>query len=306
MLPAVLAIALAGSGSPVRLELAADGGLTYSEYTPTGPAADTILEEFGIAGMGRLRVNVYPGRPLIDDDAPPTLQPFLQRAFRLQAAGGYFGSDVTVESKDIEPTHQLAETGFFQVGAEGYPTDHLYGAASLTVQSSAFRIIRPAGFGGAGPISSTLSLSVAASLGARFGDVLVAGTWTVTPSQTDTAPWRVRQPTPGLSTQIVLRRRWSITAAVTVLEGGAQASGGVDLFVNRAFVVFASVNGGHSSPAGGAESDFAGARVGAFLWQSRWFGLGVAYAPQWTRYPGVNTITQVAHFVQLTVASRPR
>jgi hypothetical protein len=306
VLPAVLAIALAGTGSPVRLELAADGGLTYTDITPTGPAASTIEEEDGLAGQVRLRVNVYPGRPLIDDDAPPALQPFLQRAFRLQAAGGYFGSDVTVESQDIEPTHQLAETGSFQIGAEGYPIDHLYGAASLLVQSSAFRIVRPAEFGGAGAISSTLSLSVSASLGARFGDVLVAGTWTVTPSQTDSAPWRVHQPTPGLSTQIVLHRRWSITAALIVLEGGAQASGGVDFFVNRALDVFASVNGGHSNPAGGAESDYAGARVGAFLWQSRWFGLGVTYAPQWTRFPGVNTITQVAHFVQLTVASRPR
>jgi hypothetical protein len=299
-------LSLAPTGARVRLELSGDGAFTYTNLTPSGPGSDTVTDEFGLAGNGRLRVSLYPCRPLIDDDAPLSLQPFLQRAFRVQASGGFFGSDTEVDSVGLDPTHQRSQSGFFQALAEGYPSEHLYAAASVQVQSSAFRISRPAMFGGDGPISTTLAVPVSASLGARVGDLLIAGTWTVTPLQTDSAPWRVRMPTPGLNAQVVVRRRWSFAASLTVLEGGAQASGGADLFFGRALDVFASVNGGHQTPAGGSTSDFAGGRVGAFFWQSRWFGAGLAYAPQWTRFGGVSTVSQVAHLLQLTVSSRPR
>jgi hypothetical protein len=294
-------LSLAPTEAPVRLELSADGAFTYTGITPGGPAAASVTDEFGQGGLGRLRVSVFPGRPLVDDDAPLSLQPFLQRAFRLQAAGGFSGNDVEVDSALIPPTHQRSQLGFFQVSAEGYPGGHLYAAASVQVASSAFRITD---MFGPGPISSTLAVPVSATFGARFGDLLVAASWTVTPSQTDTAPWRVSQPTAGLSAQWVLRRRWSFTASATWLDGGAQASGGADLFFGRLLDVFASVDGGHQSP-GGLLSDFAGGRVGAFLWISRFFGAGLSYAAHWTDYPGIS-VSQVTHAIQLTVASRPR
>jgi len=299
-----LGLTLAPTGAPVRLELAADGAFTYTAITPSGPAAASVTGEFGLAGSGRLRVAVYPLRPLVDDDAPLGLQPFLQRAFRLLATGSFFGSDTEVDAISIAPTHQRAQTGTFVIGAEGYPDRRFYAAASLQVQSIASRIT---GMFGPQPISSTTAASVTASLGVRVGDALVAGSWTVLASQTDAASFVTHMPTPGLSAQVVLRRRWSLSAALTVLEGGAQASGGADLFFGRRLDVSASVNGGHAAPSGGLTSDFAGGRIGAFFWQSRFFGVGLSYAPQWTRYTtGANGISQVAHLWQLTVATRPR
>ena len=92
MFVALLAVglSLAPTGAHVRLELSGDGAFTYTAITPSGPGADTVTSEAGLAGNGRLRVNVYPCRPLVDDDTPLSLQPFVQRTFRLQASGGFF------------------------------------------------------------------------------------------------------------------------------------------------------------------------------------------------------------------------
>ena len=285
-------LALAPTGNTTRLELATGGGVQSVVVAQQPPGSGS-----SIGGQGGLGLTLY-GHRIVDDDAPPSLQPYLQYAFQLHVDGGAGGFRYTPDPPASAPGNDSVN-GYANVTASGYFDRAVYGSLALGMR---YRSDSAGSF-------TTLLLPMTASAGFRFGDVRLALGWSVTPTRVDAGVFKV----PfwgGALAQVyaVVRRRLGLVAEVDVVDGGALAHGGVTGYFLRRFSLGASVDGGHGRQSAYAFSyDTAGGGVTFRSWIVSRVAVAVDYSFTWTRYAYANGSGEddYTNLVGLTLVARP-
>jgi hypothetical protein len=329
-LAAVLA-ALPATGEPVRVDVSAsaqfDGRTIMLAHSPD--------EGAWLAGEGSVAATLY-SRKLVDDDAAPGLQPFLQRAWSLHVDGGGGGGAVRYPFKTINvtaPSSKLidyrarVDDAHAALTADGYFGRWLYGAASFGVSYQAWKpapvAIAIGGFSPTGQITpgaaealddNELQLPASLALGVRVREVLVTAGWSVTPYRVRDSDFHVRfWGGAFVAARTVVARKLDLSARVDVVDRGALVSAAATLWLRRRIGLTAGVHGGH----GGfvdydAVYDTVGGNLGVSCWLSPALAATLAYAPTWQSpmsFVGFGffapSLSTVAHTITLTLTARP-
>jgi hypothetical protein len=237
----VLSLALAPSSQSYRFDVYAAGHLDVTTF-------DNATGYRNLGGRGGLGVGIYLRR-LNDDDAPPSLQTYLQRTPMLHVDGGGGGSNTSWT--DPVP-NESASHGWADVSISGY-AHWLFAAAHVGVDyvSSHSHLYRIGG-GTVDARGTSLAIPVDATLGGRWRDTLITVGWGVSPTRNapNDVPADFTVPFWGgarASVTTVLVRRLQLDAGVQVLENGAAAGGGAALYLLRRLGFAASIKGGHQS-----------------------------------------------------------
>jgi len=295
----VITLAMPATGQQTRLELTASGNVTYTGYTHTTGLA-TSGGPHDLIGGADVTAVLYLRR-LVDDDAAPSLQPFLQRASRFSLGGGgvAFASDyisfagTTVQRRGAGGDAWLSLDGYFG------PSQALYGSIGFEVRSSSYADDRA-------PSHRTLDLPLWVSLGVRWRDLRVRAGWSITPRQLDDDVFRVAF-WGGASFHIygVVKRWLELSAETFVLDGGASARGGATLWLKRRFGVDLGVGGGRFSPYRPyrADIDWVHGDIGLTAWITPRLAANAAYSAEWTQYPSGSI--GISHFVTVRFITRP-
>jgi len=286
----VMTLALAPSNQSYRVDVYAAGHLDVT----TGDDNTNGSRELG--GRGGLGVSIYLRR-LADDDAPPSLQAYLQRTpvLHLDAGGG--GSSTTWN--DPVP-HESASTGWADVSISGYARWLHAGAHVGVAYGTGHSHLYAPGGGTVDDSWSGLTIPVDASLGVRWRDTLVSVGWGVSPTRSalNDVPAGFTVPFWGgarASVTTVLQRRLFLDASVVVLENGAAAGGDVGLYPGRRLGFSAGIKGGHQSHtdnAGGPTFpealtnalDYVGVGVDVVVWASPNVYADLRYDFEWDKH----------------------
>lgn len=293
LLAATLALAPTGASSRVELDGSLEfdaAAFTLAQPTSSGDGG------LGLGGQGAAGFTLF-GRRIVDDDAPPTLQPYLQRAAQLSVGGG--GGAIDFQRNGTPPLPDSYRTlGHADVTASGY-ADRFYGYLGFGVRY----------LSQTGPLTS-LALPVDVAAGVRFGDTRVLLGYNLTPTQYNGDVFRV----PfwwGLYARLysVVERRVSLAAGVFVREGGVAIDGGATLYVARRLGVGFTVSGAHGSNAAlRYDYDDAGGSLGVEAWTGPRLAVALAASFEWTRYAYDNGTgeTDYTTVVSLSFRVRPR
>jgi hypothetical protein len=297
----VTTLALAPTGESFRFSVSAGGSFAYSSYG--APAPGYYPREQNLGGNAGLGLTLYLRR-IVDDETPPSLQPFLQRATELHVDGGGGGGQETW--RDLSP-HLSYTHGWFDASISGYARGYLYGYAHVGVQyndaSGALYAMGP--IGDLAPLASTtLSVPVDVAAGLRHGDLRLSVGWGVTPTQVTS-----NGATSGFSVPFwgglhadaagVVKKRLWLSAGVGILDNGAYAEGNAELYLARRFGFSAGVHGGHDRDARGNGSDYAGFGVGFVAWATTHVSANVRYAFQWNDLNFANSSPNAPQYVHL-------
>jgi hypothetical protein len=323
-----LTLALPASGQEMRLQLDASVMADVRSMSSTEPAVNPPSGEW-IGGAAAVGVTVF-HRRIVDDDAPPPLQPFLQRVarFHLDAGGG--GASVVYPFRTFSPQEPAtflvpyrSSIDQFRVAAraDGYVWRGLYLGAGFGVDYATWR---PAGeftIDGFSPspslphlASSELSLNASVSAGLRWRDVLVVAGWSVSPYRIGADRMTVRfWGSAFVAGHIVVRRFIDLALRAGVLEAGAEADASVTVWLRRRVGVGLGVHGGHGAYVDSPVIyDRAGGRATIAWWIGPRIAASLSYAPVWQRTTAVaglgtaiTNFSSVAHVLALTVSSRP-
>jgi hypothetical protein len=250
----VITFALPATGETTRVQTDVYGtieeSLQANDNDPFDAAAHPDATE--LHGTATLAVTIFLDRKLIDDDAPLSLQPFLQRPWILRVSGRGDGSEITLAAGTAK-----SSGGELKLSAEGHPHRHVYLRGELAVAYST-----------AGELH-TLKLPASLTLGARFYDVALYAGYGVTPSRSSlTGNFQVAY-WGGAFTGVtaVVKRSARLDANMAVIDGGAQVSVSMELFFGRRLGLLLGANGGRGADAPGHLHD----RVGAAVAVSYWF-----------------------------------
>jgi hypothetical protein len=312
-----LTLALPATTRETRFELSAAANLAYHALHWNGSGSFPPLDGRSLGGSGTVGLTVF-GRRIVDDDAAPPLQPFLQRSPRFHLGGSGGSSDVTYPTlalSPVEPARPFVRlqgtrsAGHVDLSGDGYIGHWFYLGAAFAVDYTTWEYradgVRLSGSRPPQLPSSQLQLAFSVAIGVRWRDVLVAAGWGLTPRRLDDGDLNV--PFYGgafVSLDSVVRRWIELSANVSVRPGGAVASGLASFWLGRRLGLLVGAGGGHDSDGG----DFAGGQIGVQYWvRSRWAAT-LSYAPTWQRANGsANVIdSSVAHLVMLTLTARPR
>lgn len=294
----VLTLALPPSGGESHWQLAVGGAFTYRAFSD-GPGIGMPLTVDGstLQGSGTAAVGYFT-RALVDDDAAPSLQPFLQRATELSLDGYGYGFHLT--AWPLGPHGRDGDGGAVHASATSYPVPWMRWHLSFGVQYDRFH-------DGAAPAQSQLALPIELSLGARRHDLLGYVGWDVTPRQVGQGAFDV--PFWGgvyVGGEAVLARRIDLHGSVQVLDRGAEARGGVSVWLARRFGVAANVAGGHGAVGPGDPiEDYAGAGAGVTWWFIPRLAATLSYSGQWYRYSSDSVTNGASHVLSLALTARP-
>src|SRR5579884_2700108 len=124
-----LALALPPTGEASQLSLDLSANFTY--FSLSWPVSTGALAGDGraVEGGGSFAATFYLGRPVIDDDAPLSLQPFLQRASVVTLA--LAGSGFSLTSPGFDRT---GSSGLVSADVAGYVTRRLYLGADVGLE----------------------------------------------------------------------------------------------------------------------------------------------------------------------------
>jgi hypothetical protein len=291
----VTTLTLAPTGSTSRLELSASGEFDATTFNlPPGLVSDG-LSVGGQAGVG---LSLF-GSRVVDDDAPPALQPFLQRTAQLQLDAGGGGFDLTPPlDSSLIPRH--GSLAYADVSAFGYADRFLYAFVGLGVRYRSDER----------QMLTTYSIPIDVAVGARLGDARVSIGWTVAPTHTNDDVFKV----PfwgGAYAHIfgVVGRKLALNAEVVVLDGGAGGDGAATVYLARRFSVGGFVRGGHGSPSDFHYSyDHAGGGLTFEAWTSARFAIAVTYSIDWYKYTPVSSDSEndYTNLIALSFRLRPR
>jgi hypothetical protein len=263
-----------------------------------GPGA--VADSRGLAGYGNVYLTLFV-HPVRDDDAPPDLQPFLQRLPRLHLDGGGTGGALDTFTPLPTPLgnfatlHRSIAGGFVSTGAEGY-VRWLYLALSAGVSYSTLQDTQG---DYVFPQRSHLLILVSASLGIRWQEILWTAGWSVTPQRDDNGSFNV--PFWGgahAGFTAVLARRSQLGLGITVRDGGASVTGLGQIWFSRRLGLGASLGGGHSSPSG-LGTDIVEASVNVTVWLASRLATGLTYDVWWQQQAGAVRTSSVAHTLSL-------
>ena len=326
MIVALLTVvaALPASGVSSRIEMDLRGGIDAQTMSDTRVNAQPSGDALG--GDITLRISAF-HRRVVDDDAAPPLQPFLQRVARFAFEIGGGSTTATfpdyVYAGSAFPQRYTTVNGAVHArgGADGYLGRYAYLGGFLGVRYASWEPQQPAGFGNitpAAPIphpnSSEVAIDASLAAGFRWRDLLAYAGWSVTPTRIGSDAFHVQFWGGAFAgVHAVVRRRWALDARVDLLDGGARAEASATLWLRRRFGFTVALEGGHGafddSP---VTYDRAGGRVGVDWWLSPRIAAALAYAPAWqatTPVAGFGAAEPefgfVEHVVTLTLTSRP-
>jgi hypothetical protein len=291
----VTTLALAPTGSTSRLELSASGEFDATTFNlPPGLISDAL----SVGGQAGVALSLFAKR-VVDDDAPPGLQPFLQRTSQLQLDAGGGGFDLSPPiSSALIPQH--GSVAYADVSAFGYADRFLYASVALGIR---YRNDER-------QMLTTYAIPIDAAVGARLGDARISLGWSVAPTRYNDDVFKVAF-WGGAFAHIygVVGRRLGLDAQVDVFDGGAGADGSAKLYLARRFAVEAFVRGGHGRPSDFDYSyDHAGGGLSFEAWTSARFALAVTYAIDWWRYTPTNSDGEndYTNLIALSFRLRPR
>jgi hypothetical protein len=307
----VVLSALPASGGTSRLELWA--GLTLDAGS-NGNALAYSSAGGWLGGDLSLGVAVF-GHRVKDDDAPPALQPFLQRTGRysLQVSGG--GQSIQTGTILVAPTGTLGLTRSSwarfdtSLSAAGY-VSWVFLSAGLDVDYRAWHNVSYGGFAPARDVSEILAHPWF-EVGGRWRDLLLYAGWGVWPVHQNSVDTVRFWGTAFFGAHTVIRRFVDLGVRLDVLDGGAVIEGDVTVWLRRRLALGASLHGGR-----GAFVDFptvydrAGGSAELVYWFTPRVALSVAYAPLWqhtvqTSPLGPYDFSTVQHLLTVTARWRP-
>lgn len=237
-------LALAPTGDSIRFSVAASGTFDASNYG--APAPGYFQGEETLAGRAGLGLTLYLRR-IVDDDAPPSLQPFLQRATYFHLDGGGGGGQQTWSA--AQP-HVSFTQGWFDASISGYARGYLYGAAHVGVQySDNSGALYPVGGGPLVPLATTtVVVPVDVDVGLRHGDLRLTVGWGIRPTRVSATGSAGDFHVPfwgGLRADVagVVKKRLWLSAGLGMLDNGVSVVGSAELYLRRRFGVLASVQG---------------------------------------------------------------
>jgi hypothetical protein len=293
----VTTLTLAPTGGSSRLELGASGEFDSTTFN-LPPALALASDGAAIGGQAGVGLNLFAHR-VVDDDAPPGLQPYLQRTSQLQLDAGGGGFDLTppVGSALIARHGTLA---YADVSAFGYADPFLYASVGIGVR---YRNDER-------QMLTTYTIPLDVAVGVRLGDARFSLGWSVEPTRYNDDAFKV----PfwgGAFAHIfgVVGRRLGLDAQVGVFDGGAGANGSAKVYWARRFAVEAFVRGGHGRPSDFDYSyDHAGGGLSFEAWTSARFAIAVTYAIDWWRYTPTNSESEndYTNLIALSFRLRPR
>jgi hypothetical protein len=317
----VVLSALPVSGGTSRLELWA--GLTLDAGSNNNALAYSSPGGW-IGGDLTLGAVVF-GHRVKDDDAAPSLQPFLQRTARysLQVIGG--GETIQTGSIPIGP---LGPPGFGTGETVGF-TRSSWGRFDTSLSASGY--VSWVFLGGGFDLdyrgwhytsySAFAALQDASEIlahpwlevGGRWRDLLFYAGWGVWPIHEGGGMDILRfWGNAFFGAHTVIRRFVDLGVRLDVLDGGAVIEGDVTVWLRRRFALSASLNGGRGAYVDSAPVyDRAGGAAELAYWFSPRVALAVAYAPSWHRTLESNPygfpfeLYSVQHLFTVTVRGRP-
>ena len=315
----VLTLALPATGADHRVDVSVSVDL-QSSSSPLAPAG--VDPQYtgptgrlqSLSGEGSAGVTLF-ARRLRDDDAPPSLQAFLQRATDVHLGGSGFGGASAYPNLDGSgPGRSISFSGGSANASAEATLGWLYLSLALDVDYSLSNI--PAGLY---PAFSYSELIVDPSLtaGIRWRRLLLYGGWSVEPYRYNTGSFEVEHWNRARAGfRAVLRRSIDLSASVTVLDGGAAAVASLEVWIARRLGVAVSVNGGHGTYYLDSSTlyDAAGGSVELDCWLTHNEELSVNYTASWrhadsalTGNDGLNDYNvgdSVSHVVTLSFRER--
>jgi hypothetical protein len=305
-LPLVVTLALAPTGGTSRFELSVGGDLDLTPVVYPSTFSPTISSSgLSIGGSAGAGFTVF-GRRVVDDDAPPALQPFLQRAAELHVDGG--GGGFHFEPPNGAPlVADDGSNGYVDVSASAYFAHYLWAQLSAGVR---YGVETTRFSDDTRTNTNTLGIPLGLAVGPRIGDVRVLVGWSVEPSRTLDESFKV--PFWGdVSAQVyaVIRRRIALDAEIDVLEGGAGAVAGATFYPARRFGIGAFARGSHTYDATSMVAvDHAGGGLHLETWINPRVSIAVEYELDWDQYSEGAVIESRSYtsVISLSIRLRPR
>ncbi|HXU70473.1 MAG TPA: hypothetical protein VN947_14145 [Polyangia bacterium] len=304
---AAASLALAPTGASFRFELSL--GAEFAAESVTLPRQTLLPDDslFSAGGQGGVGLTVYATR-VFDDDAPPSLQPYLQRVSELHVDGGASGYSASPSTGG----QLLPGTGYGgHVDLDGTAYLDRFFFASLGAGVRYRSDTRGSGLYFA-TTTETIAVPVGIAAGPRFGDLRLALGWGVTPTRVGDDVFRV--PFWGnvdVEAYGVVRRRLVLRARVDVYDGGAGAIGNVAVYLARRFELGAFVRGSQEHIYQTTLTDaHAGAGLDFEAWTGPRFAIELSDSFDWNRYTdkdsGAVTETDYTNVISLSFRLRPR
>jgi hypothetical protein len=302
--PLALTLTLAPTAAQSRLELNADTGLTPGTLSYPRLYEPLRRDGDGLQGEGSAGLTLFT-RPVVDDDAPPALQPYLQYVGRVHLGGSGRGGYSNVPFSDGPARdHRTLTGGYVDAWADGYVDRKMYLSASIAFhytdwQSPTLHV-------------TEMTLPFSLGLGIRLGNARLAAGWGATPYRStaeDAAGWQVRfWGGAWASAYAVIEKRLELFAGLSVIDGGALVRASVTGWFGRRIGLTTGIRGGRG---GYFDSPERYATVGGWVdlafWPSHRWAVSFDYAPTWQQAldNDVVVVTEVDHVVTLGVVVRP-
>jgi hypothetical protein len=317
----VFLFALAPTGTRSRLELDAsaffDGrALSMSFYSGgllPGSQGNSLTTADGqwLAGGGGLGFTVF-SKSLVDDDAAPPLQPFLQRAARFHLGGAAAGASIDYPGQAGITTKRV--DGNVNAWADGYIDRWFYVGASLRAEfvdwnnqiEAPVRLPPNAVLHG-----SEILLPFTLEAGARLGNLRLSAGWGATPFELNGGDFQVRFWGAAYFRALAVVHRWlSLGGGLRVADSGAFVDADASFWFGRRLGVRVGIGGGHGAFVDSPRVfDSAYGSIGLEYWfRSRW-SLWLTYAPSWQHLlpTGYGTqYTSMQHVLTIGLNARPR
>jgi len=267
--------------APARYEVS--GGVTGSAYSiqrDFAPSADPIIlppgwikpTQLGNAGDVGLSVGHF-FSPVRDDAAPRSLQPYLQRVSRAYAgvsAGGF-------STKYGTPAASTRNYSYVSVGAGV----HAYVTPHFTVSGSAgytYDVLHEAPL-----LDQQHTLSAAAGLGLRVGDVLVTASYRFNARVHDGRLADTRWGAAQLSAYWVFARAYSLGLGAYVRDDGGGGSVDFAAYTTKDLAIFAGVSAGtYLYPTSNTRADYYTFGLGISYWTDTMLRLSLGYGFNFT------------------------
>ena len=218
--------------------------------------------------------------PLLNDDAPRSLQPFLQRASSMTLSLSGSGIQTQVSpSPGVLPSYGTVGATF---SVDTYVAGFVALAGSLGLQPA---WAQSAGFGGT-PSSLTLAVPMSTSVGLRANDTRIDAGYALSPSVGTYSPsWNTGFQYAGfLAWRTVIHRFVRLSGSAGLIPAGARLNVAIGVYTSRLFGITAGLGyrRGLLATSDMTAQDRLDADIGFTRWLTETVGLNVTFTMLWT------------------------